>query len=61
MRIRSKENDYSIEYKRHLSSKTAVGGNIYETLTNIGCPCVTTNYEELLSPEHKGQENNAVP
>ena len=55
----AKENDYSIEYKRHLSSKTAVGGNIYETLTNIGCPCVTTNYDELLSPEHKGQENNA--
>lgn len=55
----AKENDYSIEYKRYLRSKTAVGGNIYETLNNIGCPCVTTNYDELLSPEYKSKEDRA--
>ena len=54
----AKENDYSIEYKRHLSFKATGGGNIYEALNNIGCPCVTTNYDKLLSPEHKGQKNS---
>ena len=55
----AKENDYSIEYKCHLNPKAAAGGNIYETLSNIGCPCVTTNYDELLSPEYKSKEDRA--
>lgn len=53
----AKENNYPIKYNRHLNSKAADQGNIYEVLNNIGCLCVTTNYDELLSPEHKGQEN----
>ena len=57
--VAGENDDYSIEYKRHLSFKATGEGNIYEALNNIGCPCVTTNYDELLSPEHKEQENNA--
>lgn len=53
----AKENDYRINYKSHLDFKGAGGGNIYEALNSIGCPCVTTNYDELLSPEHKDQES----
>lgn len=54
----AKENNYRIEYERHLSFETNGGGNIYEVLNNIGCPCVTTNYDELLSPEHKDQQDS---
>ena len=55
----AKENDYRINYKSHLGFKSTGGGNIYEALNSIGCPCVTTNYDALLSPEHKDQESGA--
>ena len=56
--VAGENGDYSIKYKCHLSFEATGKGNIYEELNKIGCPFVTTNYDKLLSPEHKGQENN---
>ena len=53
----AQESGYRIKYKSHLGFKGTGVGNVYEALNSIGCPCVTTNYDELLSPEHKDQES----
>ena len=28
------------------------GNSIYKAINDIGCPCVTTNYDELIAPRH---------
>ena len=50
----ARENEYSIKYEDHLKPDLGVGEGIYKALNDIGCPCVTTNYDELLSPRYKG-------
>ena len=45
----AKDNTISFELAKHLAIGTGDKG-IYNYLNKIGCPCVTTNYEELLEP-----------
>ena len=55
----AEENDYSIKYKDHLESDPSDGEGIYKALNAIGCMCVTTNYDRLLSPRYKDAEADA--
>lgn len=43
------EKDYKLDLTKYLTAKSE-GDSIYKAINNIGCPCVTTNYDELLSP-----------
>lgn len=50
-RLIADENEYELEIQKHISYK-AKGDNIYNSINRIGCPCVTTNYDELLAPRY---------
>jgi hypothetical protein len=59
----SDEHEYELDLTKFLNRK-AEGDNIYNALNDIGCPCVTTNYDELLAPryvEKKDGSETAVP
>ena len=45
------QNNYELNIGKHLAGKTE-GNSIYEAINDIGCSCVTTNYDELLAPRH---------
>lgn len=45
------ENGYSLDLVPHLSGFSE-GDSIYKDINNIGCSCVTTNYDELLLPRY---------
>ncbi|QJB57471.1 SIR2 family protein [Pseudodesulfovibrio sp. zrk46] len=42
-------NGHSIDYNKHLQARSGES-EVYEHVNRFGCPCVTTNYDELLSP-----------
>lgn len=57
------ENKFELNIGRHLEGKTE-GDSIYKALNDIGCSCVTTNYDELLSPRYfksKDGSETSVP
>lgn len=45
----SEDNKYDIDLTKHLAGKSE-GDSIYKAINDIGCSCVTTNYDELLAP-----------
>lgn len=45
----AEENGYVLELRKYLNDKEGNSG-IFEYLNQIGCVCVTTNYDELLNP-----------
>ncbi len=45
----AKKNSITLELAKHLTVGEGDRG-IYKYLNKIGCPCVTTNYDELLEP-----------
>ncbi len=47
----AKQNDFVIDYSSYLSNPNGES-TIYADINKIGCPCVTTNYDELLEPVH---------
>lgn len=47
----AKENGVPLNLKKHLIVKESNRG-VYSYLNRIGCPCVTTNYDELLSSQY---------
>ena len=53
------ENGYAVKYKDYLKHDPSGGEGIYRALNDIGCMCVTTNYDELLSPRYKDVEADA--
>lgn len=48
----AEDNQYYLNISKHLTGKTE-RDSIYEPLNNIGCSCVTTNYDELLCPRYQ--------
>lgn len=44
-----KSNDLELDLRPHLLAESK-DNDIYKVINGIGCPCVTTNYDELLSP-----------
>jgi hypothetical protein len=58
-------NDCKVElnFKKYLTGKNE-GDSIYKAINDIGCTCVTTNYDELLAPrfiETKKGSTTAAP
>ena len=47
----AEDNTYSLDLTKHLTGKSE-GDSIYKALNDIGCSCVTTNYDELLAPRY---------
>ncbi|HVN96880.1 MAG TPA: SIR2 family protein [Syntrophorhabdaceae bacterium] len=45
----AKDNNYELDLIKHLTGKSE-GDSIYKAINDIGCSCVTTNYDELLAP-----------
>lgn len=45
----ARENNEELDITKFLPKKNE-GNSIYKTINDIGCVCVTTNYDELLSP-----------
>ncbi|MEN6489943.1 MAG: SIR2 family protein [Smithella sp.] len=45
----NKDNKYELDLTKHLAGKSE-GDSIYKAINDIGCSCVTTNYDELLAP-----------
>ncbi|QPJ61575.1 MAG: hypothetical protein G3M70_06620 [Candidatus Nitronauta litoralis] len=48
----AKDNKTNLDLAKHLTGKNE-GDSIYKAINNVGCSCVTTNYDELLSPRFK--------
>jgi NAD-dependent SIR2 family protein deacetylase len=49
--LKAKENAFPLDLTKYLAVREGDKG-IYSYLNKIGCPCVTTNYDELLSPHY---------
>ena len=47
----AEQNNCELNIGQHLAGKTE-GDSIYKAINDIGCSCVTTNYDELLSPRY---------
>ena len=45
----AEDNRYKLDLTKHLAGKSE-GDSIYKAINDIGCSCVTTNYDELLAP-----------
>ncbi len=45
----AEQNNYELNLCKHMPKKEE-GNSVYKAINDIGCPCVTTNYDELLSP-----------
>ena len=55
----AKENSISLELPKHLAVEEG-DREIYSYLNKIGCPCVTTNYDELLEPHFSIAKDGSV-
>ncbi len=56
----AKENDREIEFVKHFKHVDRNhDSRIYEFINNIGCTCVTTNYDDLLMPRLQAAENGS--
>jgi SIR2-like domain len=53
------DNGYDLDLTKHLSGKKE-GDSIYKAINDIGCPCVTTNYDELIAPRHSETEDGST-
>lgn len=47
--LKAEDNGYKLDLSKYLKCK-GEGDNIYKAINDIGCPCVTTNYDELIAP-----------
>lgn len=57
----AKDNGYHLDLTEHLKGKTE-GDSIYKAINDIGCPCVTTNYDDLLAPRFiENLDGSATP
>jgi len=59
----AEDNAYKLDLSHYLNRK-ADGDSIYKAINDIGCSCVTTNYDELLAPrfiETKDGSTTAAP
>ena len=59
----AEENNFDLNLGQHVKGKTE-GDSIYKSINDIGCSCVTTNYDELLSPRYyksKAGSETSVP
>ena len=50
---------YELHLERHLIDAVE-GESIYKAINDIGCPCVTTNYDNLLSPRYLATKDGST-
>lgn len=55
----AQENDHSFNLVEHFPDKPE-GNSIYKALNDIGCVCVTTNYDELLTPRFRQTDDGST-
>jgi len=53
------ENEMDLDLSIHFSGATE-GNSIYKSINDIGCACVTTNYDELLAPRFQEIKDDPV-
>ena len=53
------QHKYELDFGKHLTGKTE-GDSIYKAINDIGCSCVTTNYDELLAPRYSKTADGSV-
>lgn len=59
--IIAEKNGHDLDIRQYLIGKRE-GNSIYKAINDIGCPCVTTNYDELLSPRYtKTMDGSSTP
>jgi NAD-dependent SIR2 family protein deacetylase len=53
----AEENEHELDLTGHFEEKVEAN-NIYQSINDIGCACVTTNYDELLAPRfHEAKDD----
>jgi len=55
----AEDNGYKLDLAKYLRGK-GVGDSIYKAINDIGCPCVTTNYDELIAPRFVENTNGST-
>ena len=55
----AEENVYKLNLGKYLTGKSE-GDSIYKAINDIGCPCVTTNYDELIAPRFIETKNGSA-
>jgi len=59
----AEDSGFNLDLVKHLTGESE-GDSIYKAINDIGCPCITTNYDVLLSPrfiENKDGSITAAP
>lgn len=57
-KLMAEENKHELNLTKYLKP-SGMNSRIYEYLNNIGCVCVTTNYDELLEPKFYGTHDSS--
>lgn len=55
----SQENEHSLNLVKHFPTREE-GNSIYKALNDIGCVCVTTNYDKQLAPRFRETDNDST-
>ena len=55
----AEDNKYVLDITKHLVGKSE-GDSIYKAINDIGCSCVTTNYDELLAPRYVDMKDGST-
>lgn len=55
----AEDNGQKLNLEKHFLGKTE-GDSIYKALNDIGCTCITTNYDELLAPRFKKTDDGST-
>ncbi|WP_439510191.1 SIR2 family protein [Marinimicrobium koreense] len=55
----AEDNRYELDLAKHLAGKSE-GDSVYKAINDIGCSCVTTNYDELLAPRFSDTKDGST-
>ncbi len=55
----AEENEHDLDLTGYFKEKVE-GNSIYKSINDIGCACVTTNYDELLAPRFQEAKDDLV-
>lgn len=56
----AKDGGYEINFRKHLQCSSGTS-EVYDYINRIGCPCVTTNYDQLLAPRFVSPDGSTTP
>jgi len=58
-RLIAEQNEQDLDLTKYFIGKVE-GDSIYKSINDIGCACVTTNYDELLAPRFRDAKDDSV-